>query len=141
MPALMASPPSSPDAIVDGARIGIVILDEARRGVGVDVIDQLVVGDVDLRLGDDRRHGHDQRELLGVAGVVRRHGDDRAFVLAGDDDLGRLVEQFAVGLGDVEAAEGVRGDGCRQHGSARAAALITLQQLKAGFPKGWPFGG
>ena len=48
------------------ARILVEVLDQARRGVGVEVIDERLVADVDLLLLQHCRHGDDDRELLRI---------------------------------------------------------------------------
>ena len=48
------------------ARVLVEVLDQPRRGVRVEVIDQRLVADVDLILLQHRRHGHDDRELLRI---------------------------------------------------------------------------
>ena len=55
------------------------------------------------------RHRHDQGELLEGALIVVDHGDHGPAVVPGEHDLRGLVEQPAVRLGDVHAAEGGRG--------------------------------
>ena len=48
------------------ARILVEVLDQPRRGIGVEVIEQRLVADVDLILLQDRRHRDDDRELLRI---------------------------------------------------------------------------
>ena len=61
---------------------------------------------MDLAFLQHLRHRHDQRELRQRAAEIVGHADHRAIVLAGEDDLRRLVEKRCVGLADIEAAEG-----------------------------------
>src|SRR4029077_1914746 len=74
----------------------------------------LHVDDADLLALDEGRHRHHDGEFLGIALVVVRHGDGGLAAVPAEHDLGRLVEELAVGLGDIEAAEGRRG----RYGSA-----------------------
>ena len=102
---------------VDAARVGIEVLDEPRRAVRVDALEQLAVADADLAALEHRRHGHDQRELGQRALVVVGHADDGPVVPPDQDHLRRFVEQARVGLADVEAAEG--GGGRRREGKKK----------------------
>ena len=72
------------------------------------MVDQRLVGDVDLLALEEGRYRNDDRELLMLAAEVVGHGQDRAVTVAHQDHLGCLVEKPGVGLGDVEAAEGFR---------------------------------
>ncbi len=90
------------------AWIGIEILDQPRRGIGVEMIDGLGVDDADLVFLDEGRHRNDEGEFTGLALVVARHGDRGLLAVARENDLGGFVEQLGVGLGDVEAAERAR---------------------------------
>jgi len=93
-----------------------VILDQARRGVGIEALDVLPVADVNLILGDHRRHRDDQREIGQLPLVVIRHRDNGPVSVSNQDNLRCVVEQGCVGLADVETAEGVRCTGWqRQH--------------------------
>jgi len=49
---------------VDETGILVEVLDQARRGVGVEMVDQRVAGDVDLAALEYARHRHHERELL-----------------------------------------------------------------------------
>ena len=51
-------------SIIPVARIRVEVLDEPRRRVGVEVIDQRLLADVDLLALQERRHRNDDRELL-----------------------------------------------------------------------------
>ena len=66
-----------------------------------------LVADVDLPFFEERRHGDDHREILRVALEVVDHRQHGLVPLAGEHDLGGVVENLGVGLGDVEAAKGV----------------------------------
>ena len=56
----------------------------------------------------------------GSPSIVVGHGDDGVVAVAGQHHLRGLVEEFGVGLGDVEAAEGLRrGCGERDDGGGR----------------------
>jgi hypothetical protein len=91
--------------LVTTAGIAVEVLDQPRRGVGVDMIDQRPLGDVDLLARDERRHGNDDGEFLRRALEVAGHRQHRAVAVAREHDLRRAVEQRRVGLRDVEAAE------------------------------------
>jgi len=70
------------------------------------VLDQRAIADPDLALLQHRRHRHHDGELLGIALEVVGHGQHALVLVAHEHDLRGLVEELAVGLGDVEAAEG-----------------------------------
>src|SRR5262249_12229120 len=71
--------------------------------------------------------GNHHGEFLRLALVVARHRDCGGVAVARQHDLGRLVEQLGIRLGDVEAAEGGGGPGrgrdLRQDGGKRDAGL------------------
>ena len=70
------------------AGVLVEILDQAGRGIGVEMIDQRVLGDVDLAALEHARHRHHERELLQGALIVVDHGDHGLAVVADEDDLG-----------------------------------------------------
>jgi hypothetical protein len=76
------------------AWIVVVILDQPWRGIGVEVIDQGLVADMDLLTLQERRHRHHDRELLRTSLEVVHHRQDRAIAVADEDDLGRLVKEL-----------------------------------------------
>ena len=78
------------------------------------MIDQGLVGDVDLPAGEKGGDGDDDGKLFQIALEVVRHGEDGVIFVAHQNDLGGLIEQLGVRLGDVEAAEGVGGGGREQ---------------------------
>ena len=88
--------------------IVVEVLDQPRRRVGVEVIDQRLLADVDLLALEQRRHRNHDGELLRLALEVVRHRHHGAIAVAHQHDLRGLVEQLGVGLGDVEAAEAER---------------------------------
>ena len=90
------------------ARIRVVILDEPRRRVRVEVLEELRVADVDLLLLDRGRDRNHDRELLRVALEVASHRQHGAVAVADERDLRRPVKELRVRLRDVEAAEGAR---------------------------------
>ena len=69
------------------------------------------VTDVDLLALEHGGDGDDDGELPGVTAEVVRHGEDGLVLLADQHDLGGLVKELGVRLGDVEAAEGEGGLG------------------------------
>jgi hypothetical protein len=69
------------------------------------VLDQRTIAHANLTLLEHRGDRHDDRELLRVAFEVVGHCDDGLVVVTHEHDLGGLVEQPGVRLGDVEAAE------------------------------------
>ena len=97
--------PPSARASRHPARVRVEVLDQPRRRIGVEVIDERLVADVDLLALQERRHRNDDGELLQVALEVVGHRHHRAIAVAHQHDLRGLVEQLGVGLGDVEAAE------------------------------------
>ncbi len=100
------------------ARVRIEVFDEARRGVGVEVLDERPLADVDLPARQERRHGNDDGELLRVAVEVVRHRQDRAVAVPHEDDLRGAVEELRVALGHVEAAERRGPDGSPRRATA-----------------------
>ena len=78
------------------------------------MLDQGSIADPDLPLLEDGRHRHHDGELLGVALEIIGHGDDGLVLVADQHHLRGVVEQFRVGLGHVESAEGQ--DGRRREG-------------------------
>ena len=86
------------------------------------MIDKRGIGDIDLlALGnvDDR---DDHGEFRDIAAEVRCHGDDGAFAIAGEHDLGSVVEQVRIGLGDIEAAKRAGGGSQGQAGKRQGEA-------------------
>ena len=69
------------------------------------MIDECLVPHVDLASLNRRRHRNDDRELLRVSLEIIHHRHDGAVAVPDEHDLRGLVEEFRVGLGDVEAAE------------------------------------
>ena len=90
------------------ARVRIVILDQPRRAVRVDLLEQFAIADMNLPLLQHDRHRHHQRELRRLALVVVHQADDGLVVVMRDHDLRRVIDQRLVGLADVEAAERAR---------------------------------
>ena len=89
------------------AGVGVEVFDQTRRRKRVQVLQHGLVAHVDLLPLDERRDGDDHRELLEIAPKVVGHRDDRAVAVPHEHDLRGLVEQLGVGLGHVEAAEGI----------------------------------
>ena len=87
---------------------GIEVLDQARRTVGVDFLEQLAIADMHLPLLQHDGHRHHQRELGRLALVVVHQADDGLVVMMRDHDLRRVIDERAVGLADVEAAKRAR---------------------------------
>ncbi len=110
-----------------------MIFDQARSGEGIDVIDRLHLDHTDLFSLDEGRDWNDQGEFLGLAFIVARHGNRGGLALAREHDLGRLVEQLGIRLGDVETAKRRgRSARCRdlcQHGCERDGGLETTIEL------------
>jgi hypothetical protein len=69
------------------AGIGIEILRQPRRTVGVDALENLGVADMDLSLLQHDRHRDDQREVGELALKIVTHADDCAVAVAHQDDL------------------------------------------------------
>ena len=88
------------------ARILVEVLDQPRRRVGVEMVDQRLVSDMDLLLLQDSRNRNHDRKLPGVAPEVIGHRQHRAVAVPDQHDLRRSVEQLRVGARDIEAAEG-----------------------------------
>ena len=83
--------------LVARAGIRVVILDQARRRVGIEVFEQCIVSDVDLLALDEGGYRHHDRELLYRALEVVGHRDDRAIAVAHEHHLRGLVVQAGVG--------------------------------------------
>ncbi len=122
------------------AGIGVVILDQPQRRVGVQVVDRGRLDHADLLALDETRHRDHDGEFLRLALVVARHRDGGLGAVAGQDDLGGLVEQLGVGLGDVEAAEGGGGlggelsrDGGERDGRFQAGSGIAGHRAAPGW--------
>ena len=96
--------------------IFIEVLQQAGGGIGVEVVEQGLLGDMDLLLLQEGRDRDDDGELLRIAFEVVRHGEDRAVAVASQYYLRGLVEQAGVRLGDVEAAEAESCTGGRRQG-------------------------
>ena len=107
---------------VEAGRGLVEVLDESRRRVGVQMIEERPLGDVDLLALEEGGDGDDDGELFRIALEVVGHGEDRAVAVAHQDHLGGLVEQLGVGLGDVEAAEAEGGAGRPWRGQPRSEA-------------------
>ncbi len=90
------------------ARIGIEVLGEARRAVGIEALENPALADVDLPPLEHPRHRHDQRELRQFPAVVVRHGDDRLALAADEDHLRCLVEEGGIGFADEKATKRLR---------------------------------
>ena len=76
------------------ARVAVEVLDQPRGRVGVEVVEQGPLGDVDLLLLEEGRDGDDDGELLRIPLEVVGHGEDGAVAVARQDDLRGLVEQL-----------------------------------------------
>ena len=63
------------------------------------------IAHMDLLLLQNSRDRHHQRELLHLALEVIRHRDHGLVVVPRDGHLGGLVEQFRIGLTNIEPAE------------------------------------
>ena len=93
---------------MSSARIRIVVLDQARRAVGFEILEQFAIADMHLPLLQHDRHRHHQRELRRLALVVVHQADDGLVVMMRHHDLRRVVDQLLVGFADVEAAKRAR---------------------------------
>ena len=69
------------------------------------MIDERFVADVNLLAPEKRRHRNHDRELLQISLEVVRHRHNGPIGVANQHHLRGLVEQFRIGLRDVEAAE------------------------------------
>ena len=113
----------------DHAWVGVEILDQARRTVGVDLLEQFAIADMHLPLLQHDRHRHHQRELRRLALVVVHQADDGLVVMMRDHDLRRVIDQRAVGLADVEAAERARVTRRARESAPRASPSENLDLL------------
>ena len=96
----------------DGATwVAIEVLDQSRRRIGVEVVDDGLVADVDLVARQQRGHRDDDGEFARVALEVVRHGDHGAVAIPCEHHLRGAVEQCGVRLGDIETAERQGGRG------------------------------
>ncbi len=116
--------------------VGIEVLDETRSAVGVEMLEDLAVADVDLALLEHHRHRDDQREFRELALVVVHHADHRAVGVAHQHDLRRLVVEARVRLADVEAAErgGVRRGGEPDPGREQCGGQHRERRLRRFHP-------
>ena len=90
-------------------RIRIVVFDQPGRRIRVELGHPRRIADVDLPALQHHRHGHDQREFLGIALVVAGQRQHRAVAVAHQHHLRAMVEQLRLPAGDIETAKGVRG--------------------------------
>src|SRR5262249_55961175 len=108
--------------LLDRAWIRIEVLDEAWRGIGVQMLENRAIADVDLLALEYGRDRHDDGELLQVSAEVVGHREHGLVVATDEHDLRRLVEELRVRLRDVEAAEGERRVGWEQREEQRRDA-------------------
>ncbi len=73
--------------LVTQAGILVVILDKSRCRVCIKMIDECLVGNVDLFALDERRYRDDDSKVLDVTLKVVCHGDDGSIAVANEDDL------------------------------------------------------
>ena len=88
------------------AGIRVVVFDEARRRIGIQVVNQASLGDIDLSTFDKRRNGNDNGKIFDIALKVISHRYDGSVVVTNQHDLRRLVEKARIGPRDKEAAKG-----------------------------------
>ena len=88
-----------------------MVLHQARRRVGREVIDERLVADVDLIPFNQRGHGNHQGKFLGAAPEIIGHGEHGPVSIPHQHHFGRPVEEFGVHLGHVEPAEAKDGAG------------------------------
>ena len=128
------------------AGVRVEVLDQPRRRVGVEVLEQPAVADVDLLALQHRGHRHHQGELGERPAVVVAHGEHGAVSVAHQRHLRRLVEQLGVRLSHVESTERrapARGAGARAgagpaaggHDGRRGRGTATTPWVE-----GWPEG-
>ncbi len=116
------------------ARIRIEIFDQPRRGEGVQMIDNRVLGHMDLLALKHGRGRDHHGEILGLALEVVDHGDDGAVAVAHHHHLGRLVEELSIALGNEKAAEGERlGRGGQKRDGRRRDSKPLCQGFQEGF--------
>ena len=84
----------------------VEIFDKPRRRVGVEMIQERFVADMDLFPFQYRWHRHDYGELFGIPLEVVGHRQHCLVLVPDEHDLRRLVKEFSVRLSHVEAAEG-----------------------------------
>ena len=70
------------------------------------MIDESLVGDVNLSARDQRRDRDDHSEITRLATEIVGHGHDRAIGIADEDDLRRAIENLRVAFGHIETAKG-----------------------------------
>ena len=70
-------------------RAGVVVLDQARRAVAVDPLEELAVADMDLALLQDHRHRYHERELLRPALVIVHQAEHGAIARRAPSRPGR----------------------------------------------------
>src|SRR5262249_36169901 len=87
------------------ARTSVVVFNQPWRRIGVEMIDNLLVADMDLTFFDQCRNRNNYRKLFWISLKVVNHGDDGLIVLPDQNDLRRLVEDLRVGFRDVKAAK------------------------------------
>jgi hypothetical protein len=73
------------------------------------VVDERPIADVNLLAPQERRHRNDDGEFLQRSLKIVGHRHHRSVAVANENDLRGLVEQFRIGLSDVEAAEAKQG--------------------------------
>ena len=66
-----------------------MVLDQARRGIVIQMIDGFGIDHADLLALDEGRHRHHDGEFLGVALEIAGHGDRGLIAIARQHDLWR----------------------------------------------------
>ena len=98
-----------------------MVLDQPRRGIRVEVLDERAVGDVDLLPFDEGRHRDDNREVLDIAAEIVCHCHNGTVLVADDHHLRGAVKKAGIGASDIKAAKslGRCGNEKRQQYNAR----------------------
>ena len=127
------------------ARVTIEVLDETRRRERIEMIDERIVGHMDLLSLDERRYGNHHRELFRLASKVVDHGDDGLVAVPDENDLRRLVEELDICFRDVEAAKGSdgwprphesAGERCPEQCHGTFHAKLLSENVSAGVAEG-----
>ena len=75
-----------------------MVLNEPWRRVGVEMVNDFLIADMDLTFFDQCRNRNNHGKLFRITFEVVDHGDDCLIILPGQDDLRSLVKDFRIGL-------------------------------------------
>ncbi len=123
------------------ARVIVIILDQARRGVFIEMIYETRIGDIDLFAFRDVDDWNYHGELARFAAIIGRHRDHRALIIAHQHHFRGVIEQVCIGFGDIEAAKGRCARGAkRERGEAERARPGEVFQVHRVFPPSMSIG-